>query len=364
MSNNLSLDERLKLVKEVGEEIVTEEELIKLLKEKQRPVAYDGFEPSGQIHIAQGLLRAINVNKMTKAGFVFKMWVADWFGLINNKMGGDIEKIKTVGKYFIEVWKSTGMDLENIQFIWASDFIKSHPEYWELVLKIGMKKNLPRVLRTIEIMGRSEKDTLTAAQVIYPLMQAADIFMLEADVAQLGMDQRKVNMLAREVADDLDLTKPISVSHHMLAGLLPPTDMAGENVIDKVIRLKMSKSKPDSAIFMTDNIEDIERKIKNAWCPEGETKENPILEYCKYIVFEKVDKMHIDRAEKFGGDVEYASYTDLERDYKDKKLYPLDLKNALAKYLNEFLEPTRKYFEENEEAKRLKELVESYAVTR
>ncbi len=91
-------EEKFKLIKEVGEEIITEQELLELLKQKKHPVAYDGFEPSGNIHIAQGLLRAINVNKLTKTGIKFKFWVADWFALMNNKMGGDLKKIQIVGK--------------------------------------------------------------------------------------------------------------------------------------------------------------------------------------------------------------------------------------------------------------------------
>lgn len=51
-------------------------------------------------------------------------------------------------------------------------------------------------------------------------MQCADIFFLKADVCQLGMDQRKVNMLAREYCDDIKKTdKPIIISHHMMMGL-------------------------------------------------------------------------------------------------------------------------------------------------
>jgi tyrosyl-tRNA synthetase len=53
----MDVEERLSIIKEVGEEIVTEEELKALLQEKPHPIAYDGFEPSGQIHIAQGALR-------------------------------------------------------------------------------------------------------------------------------------------------------------------------------------------------------------------------------------------------------------------------------------------------------------------
>lgn len=360
----MNTSEKLKLVQEVGEEIISLDELKNLLESGKPLVTYDGFEPSGRIHIAQGLLRAININKMIDAGFTFKMLVADWHAWANHKMGGDLERIQNVGKYFIEVWRACGLKLDHVQFVWASDMVKN-PEYWKLLMQIATKNNLPRILRTIEIMGRSDTDSLTASQVIYPLMQCTDIFMLEARVTQLGLDQRKVNMLAREVGPELGLWKPIVISHHMLLGLLPPEDKKeSENAVDRAIRMKMSKSIPDSAIFMTDTYEDIKRKISKAWCPEGIAKENPVLEYCKYIIFAKENKIEIKRDQRFGGDVSYNSYEDLEKAYVSKELFPLDLKNALVEYLNKYLEPVRKHFEEDSEARRLKELVESYKTTR
>ncbi len=358
----MELNDRLRLIKEVGEEIVTEDELLELLKTKKKIIAYDGFEPSGKIHIAQGILRAINVNKMTKAGVHFKMWVADWHGWANNKMGGDLEKIQVVGKYFIEVWKASGMDLKNVEFVWASDAVKDQ-EYWKLVMKIAIKNSLKRVIRTVEIMGREESETLQASQILYPCMQAADIFYLKADIAQLGLDQRKVNMMARETAPMLGLWKPISISHHMLMGLQQPS-VDGLDSIDRVIKLKMSKSKPDTAIFMTDTEEDIIRKLTKAWCPEKQVLENPVLEYCRYIVFEKFDSFQMKRPEKFGGDLTVKSYKELEELYINGKVHPLDLKKATAFYINELLKPVREHFEKNKDAKRLKDLVESYQVTR
>ena len=218
----LSLEERLNLIKQVGEEIIGEEELKKLLQNNQPLVAYDGFEPSGQIHIAQGLLRAINVNKMIQAGIHFKMWVADWHALANNKMGGDLEKIQTVGRYFIEVWKASGMNLDKVEFLWASEIVKN-PDYWKLVLQIAKTNSLRRFIRTAEIMGRAESlDNLTAANILYSCMQTADIFYLKANITQLGMDQRKVNVLAREIGPQLGFWKPVVVSHHMLMGLGKP----------------------------------------------------------------------------------------------------------------------------------------------
>jgi len=372
----MTIQDRLNLIKQVGEEIVTEEELKKLLESGEELIAYDGFEPSGQIHIAQGLLRAINVNKMTKAGVRFKMLVADWHAMANNKMGGDLEKIKIVGRYFIEVWKASGMDLSKVEFVWASDLVKD-PEYWKLVIQVGRSNALRRFIRTAEIMGRQESlDNLTGAMIIYSCMQTADIFYLGAKICQLGMDQRKINMLAREIGPILGFWKPVVVSHHMLMGLSkPPVSTASvesrlaKSAIQRTIERKMSKSIPDSAIFMTDTTEDIKRKINKAYCPEGVVEDNPILEYYKYIVFESLDRLGVDkivisRPQKFGGDISFSNYEELEKKFANKEIHPADLKASLASYLDQLIEPVRKHFEENEEAKKLLEKVKSFQVTR
>lgn len=358
----MDLQKRLNLIKEVGEEIITEQELKELLKKKKNPIAYDGFEPSGNIHIAQGILRAINVNKMTKAGCKFIMLVADWHGWANNKMGGDLEKIQTVGKYYIEVWKASGMDLKNVNFIWVSELVKD-TEYWKKVMQIARNNTVKRIMRCSQIMGRSESESLSAAQILYPCMQCADIFHLKADITQLGMDQRKVNVLAREVGPKLGYWKPVIISHYMLMGLGEPSSDAGD-VIEKAIEMKMSKSNPDSAIFMTDTKEEVERKIKKAYCPEKQVNENPILEYCKYIIFERFNSIKIERPAKFGGNLAIKSYSDLEKLYLKGDLHPLDLKNAVAKYINELLEPVREHFKKDKKAAELLKKVKSYEVTR
>jgi len=390
----MTTDERMNLIEQVGEEITKKDELKALLESGEDLIAYDGFEPSGQIHIAQGILRAINVNKMTRSGIKFKMWVADWHAMANNKMGGDLDKIKIVGDYFIEVWKACGMNMDMVEFHWASDMAKNS-DYWKLVLQVGKSNALKRFVRTAEMMGREESlDNLTGAHIIYSCMQVADIFMLGAKITQLGMDQRKVNMLAREVGPQLGFWKPVVISHHMLQGLTPPStsptpsghplpkggthtglsyegstplsggrDVAGDK-ISRVIALKMSKSNPDSAIFMTDSTEDVKRKIGKAWAPEGEIKENPVLEYCKYILFESFDELTIDRSDKFGGNKSYKTYKELESDYASKALHPMDLKNTVIRKLDELLAPVRRHFEENPKAAFLLKQVHSFQVTR
>ena len=354
--------ERLNLIIQVGEEIIEEEELTQLLDSGEQLIAYDGFEPSGQMHIAQGLLRAVNVNKMIQAGIKFKMLVSDWTAFCNDKYGGDLEKIKVVGEYFIEVWRVCGMD-PRIEFVWASDLVRK-TDYWKLVVQVGRTNKLPRFIRTAEFMGReAQGENLSAAQIIYPCIQIADIFTLGAKITQLGMDQRKVNMLAREIGPQLGFWKPIVVSHHMLMSLNPPIDVKGSKA-DITIAKKMSKSNPDSAIFMTDTTEDIKRKINKAYCPEGEIKENPILEYYKYILFEKFPQIIIDRPAKYGGPVILNSYANLEKLYGNKEIHPLDLKNAAIKLLDELLKPVRDHFIRDDRDRMLLEKVKSYQVTR
>ncbi|HME87366.1 MAG TPA: tyrosine--tRNA ligase, partial [Candidatus Nanoarchaeia archaeon] len=291
----MDLNQKFGLIKEVGHEIIGEDELKELLSKKKKLVAYDGFEPSGRMHLAQGLVRVNNINKLTKAGCTFKILVADWFAFLNNKYGGDMEKIKVAGDYFIEMWIACGLDKKNVEFITSSDLIKD-PKYWELVMKIATMNSVDRIIRCSQIMGRSESDKLSAAQIFYPCMQAADVFYLNVNIAQLGLDQRKVNILAREMAPKLGYEKPIIVSHHMLAGLGEP--QKGLTGAEAAIAKKMSKSQPDTAIFMDDSAEDVSRKISKAYCPQGVVEDNPILEYAKYIVFEHTSSITIKRPEK------------------------------------------------------------------
>lgn len=106
--------------------------------------------------------------------------VADWFALMNNKMGGDLKKIQKIGDYMIEVWKAIGMDMDRVEFISSSvEINKRASEYWPLVLDIARKNNLKRIIRCSQIMGRDDTSELSAAQIFYPCMQCADIFFLK-----------------------------------------------------------------------------------------------------------------------------------------------------------------------------------------
>ena len=310
----------------------------------------------------------MNVNKCTYPGTnsTFVFWVADWFALMNDKMGGDLDKIKIVGKYLIEVWKAAGMDLSNVVFKWASEEITQNAHiYWPTMLDVARRFNITRIKKCCQIMGRME-GSLTSAQVLYPLMQCTDVFFLKADICQLGVDQRKVNMLAREYCDAAKIKrKPIILSHHMLYGL-----KAGQE--------KMSKSDPDSAIFMEDTADDVERKIMAAYCPSTEevselaqpaqtddagresmhlkedTLKNPCLDYIENIILSPPG------ATFTAGSTTYNDFASIRSAFLAGDISETELKQGLIAELNKLLDPVRTHFSENSVAKGLLKQVRQF----
>ena len=343
--------ERLALIKEVGEEIVTEKELKELLETKEHPIAYDGFEPSGIAHLPFGVYRAINLKKMIKAGVKFKLLLADWFAWINDKMGGDLGKIRKVGEYFIEVWKAAGVPMDKIEVLWSSEIMDK--DYWKTVITIAKTHNLRRSIRAMSIAGREGTLKSPAAWIFYPSMQVADIFHLNVDICQLGKDQRRANMLAREIAPKIGRKKPVAVHHHMLMGLLARSK-------DE----KMSKSEPATCIYVHDSEEELQRKVEKAYCPEKQVEDNPVLDYAKHLIFNSFDSMEIHREKKYGGDITFHNYSELEQMYGGGKLHPSDLKRGVAEYLSRSIAPIRKHFERDRKARELYEFVKQQEITR
>lgn len=149
-----------------------------------------------------------------------------------------------------------------------------------------------------------------------------------------------MNTFAIEYAMKVGLPKPIVISHHMMYGL-------------KEGQAKMSKSDPDSAIFMEDSEKDVNWKISGAYCPNKVINENPILDYIKHIIFGFGNEFLVKRKEKYGGDWLYTSYEELEQEFADDKMDAGDLKTSLAREINKLLQPVRDHFANNEEAKAL-----------
>jgi tyrosyl-tRNA synthetase len=197
-------------------------------------------------------------------------------------------------------------------------------------------------------------------------MQVADIFQMEVKICQLGIDQRKANVVARELGEKIGFWKPVCVHHSYLQGLAKPPvwPIPKEREREILSSIKMSKSKPETCIFIYDSPEEIKKKIGLAFCPEKTAEYNPVMEICKFIIFRENDSFTVERPAKFGGSITFCSLMELQKAYSEGKLHPQDLKNGVAEKLTKILEPVRKYFKNNKDAFECLETVKNAKITR
>ena len=348
----MDLEQRINLVTRNTQEVVTGDELRVLLETDTKPKAYWGFESSGLMHIGMGLVCGSKIKDMVKAGFDFTIFLADWHSWINNKLGGNMEKIHVCGEYFKECFTALGIKPESVRYAWASDLAKDG-KYWEKVVRIAKNISLQRTWRALPILGRETNLTdMETAWVYYPSMQAADIFHMELNAACAGMDQRKAHMLARDVAEKLGWKKPVCIHTPLLMGLEGPPQESSkkdrqfdeDKNINMQISSKMSKSMPESCIFVHDEPKAIKTKINAAFCPPKQAEGNPVLEIAKCTIFTEKPSLMIPRSPKYGGPENFNKYEELEKAYVEGKLHPLDLKEGVAEALIEILSSVREYF--------------------
>lgn len=350
------------------QEVLTIEDLTEIFTRQEKPRGYIGVEPSGLFHIGWiGWVQKLN--QLVELGVRMEILLATWHAQINDKFGGNIEKIRRCAEYLRHCFSALKVDTHKVHIITAEDLMR-RLEYWEKVLRVAKNLTLARVRRSTDIMGRTEEEAvIDFSKLIYPLLQVTDILDQKYEICLSGMDQRRAHVLAREVADKMKLGwKPVGIHTPLLPGLTGTSrmDAAAEfSAQELAIQTKMSKSKPGDAIFIHDSPREIKKKIKNAYCPAQVVENNPVLSYIRNILFTQDGfTLHIERTEKYGGPLSLTSADELEELFAAGAIHPLDLKQAATVAFSDFLEPVRKYFEENPEATKLYEEIIEYQVTR
>lgn len=321
MKNNI--DERFELIKRNTQEIVKEEELKKLLKEKKNPVVYWGTAVTGKPSIAY-LFPLLKLSDFVKAGFKVKVLLADLHGALDGTPWIVLEKRYDYYKEIItQMFKVLGTDLNQIEFVKGSEF-QLKPEYSFDILRMASMNSINDCKRAAaEVVKFGDNPQLGG--LIYPIMQALDEHYLDVDVQFGGVDQRKILMFARE-----NLPK---LMHHARVEVMNP-------MIPGLVGKKMSSSDIKTKIDFTDSIEEVKDKINKADCIEGEP-DNGVMAFLKYVIMvvkeDAGEKFVVKRDKKYGGDWEYSSYLEIEKDFIEKKLHPMDLKVAVAKEINGLL---------------------------
>lgn len=274
--------------------------------------------------------------------------LADLHAFLDN-MKAPLELVQHRVKYYEAiiktVLKSIGVSIDKLKFVIGSDFELSKEYTMDNFRLAAIVTEHDAKKAGAEVVKQVASPLLSG--LLYPGMQALDEEYLKVDAQFGGVDQRKIFVFAEKYLPQLGYRKRAHLMNPMVPGL------AGS---------KMSSSDPDSKIDFLDDAKTVQKKIKKAFCEEGNITENGLLAFVKSVYFplkslnNNKPQFVAPRPEKYGGDIVYDSYEKLEEDFKNKQLHPGDLKAGVTAALNELLEPIRKVFFEDPEMMKLSEL--------
>ena len=326
------MSESLETAVRNAEEVVTEDEVRTVLKEKPNFNFYYGTAPTGPFHYAY-MIPLNKLVELAKLGGNGTILLADYHAHLDDQKTS-FEEMDIRSKYYEECIKGVlGKDAKLIEFLKGSTY-QHKQDYVEDLFKIAAKVTTTRAKRAASEVVRMIGGEARVSSLMYPLLQILDVKYLNADITVGGIDQRNIYMLGRELLESVDFHK----SCYIFMPLLPSLKGGGS---------KMSASDPLSHIRVTDSPKEIESTIKKAYCPAGDLTENAVTSTMRYIIFPRVHKITIKRSEKFGGDIEFDNIDLFEGAYKKEEVHPMDVKAAVSEHLVELLAPARKYFDKH-----------------
>lgn len=304
----------LSSLKKVSTEIITEEELLSLIQ-KGEASAYIGYEPSNILHIGS-LVAYAPLLLLAKHGFKTKVLLADVHAWLNGK--GELDELKRIAEaneYMLrKVCTAFGVDPNTIEFVYGSDY-QFTEDYVKSLLRLSQFVTANKARKAMDMISKKEVAYKVSSE-IYALMQCLDIMFLEVNIAIGGTDQRKIHVMAREYLGKLNYSKPVAIHTPIILG------------IDG--KAKMSKSL-NNAIYLNDPAEEVEHKIRMAFCPEGSPERNPIFDIIQFIILPWEGKIDING-------IPYHDFSQLLKDWTERKVTAKELKESVIEHLLHILE--------------------------
>ena len=315
--------DRFELVKRNTAEIIEEKELRELLNKKKNPVVYWGTAPTGKPHVGY-FLPMLKIADFLKAGFKVKILLADLHAALDNTPWEVLEKrYKYYKKIIPLIIRAVGVDVKHLEIVKGSDF-QLKPEYMFDVLQMSSYVSVRDANKAAsEVVKMGDNPRLSG--LIYPIMQALDEEYLEVDAQLGGTDQRKIMVLARENLPKLRYKPRVEIMNPLVSGL---------------IGKKMSSSDEKSKVDLLDDEETVIKKLNGAECIAGDP-DNGITAFLKHVIMvikqDNKKNFVVKRDQKYGGNIEFSTYEEIEERFIKKELHPMDLKKAVAEEINNLL---------------------------
>lgn len=361
-------DTKYKLITRDLSEIIGDDELKKKIKNNEELKVYWGTAPTGKIHIGY-LYPMRKIADFVNAGCSVKILLADLHAFLDSK--SDFEQLTHRTTYYQKVIESLleifHIDMSKVSFVIGSSFQLS-PKYVLDMFKLGNICPINQAQKAgTEVVKQMKNPLITS--LLYPLMQSLDEQYLDIDIELGGIDQRKLFAFSRDYVPKIGYKNKIYLMNPIISGLSTAQVTASESEEQAIFNQremkcktcgqqlelkeqkieKMSASDANTKIDILDTPKDIRKKFSKVFCVEGEINGDYTLYLIKTLLFPILNdikkKFFVNRPEKYGGNVTYMTYQEIENDFLDKKLYPADLKNAVSDILIDLLSGARQKFE-------------------
>jgi len=320
--------EKLELIKRNLLEILGEEELDKAIKKNSFSL-YWGTMTTGSVSFAY-FFPMLKIADFLRAGAKVKILLADLHAALDGVPWDLLEKrYRYYERAITLILKTIGVDSKNLEFVKGSD-IQLDKNYFRDILKLSTLSSVSKATHSASEAVKTAQGDVKLSGLIYPLMQALDEEYLKVDAQFAGLDQRKIQVYAREFLPKIGYKARVELMIPMIKGL---------------VGKQMSSSVESSKIDLLDDEKKVLKKVNSAEFNEGNS-DNGIMDILKYLIFvmkgDKGEEFVVERPEKYGGNLTYSNFESLEKDVLAKKVHPLDVKNSLAREINKLLSLFRK----------------------
>lgn len=209
----LPAEKQLEIIKKGVLEIISEEELLKKLKEERPLIVKAGFDPTApDLHLGHTVLLQ-KLRTFQQLGHTVFFIIGDFTAMIGDPSGRDqtrppltkeqvLENAKTYKEQVFKV-----LDPEKTVVVFNSEWLGKMTA--EDLIKLSAKYTVARMLEREDFKKRfKENIPISIHEFIYPLLQAYDSVAIKADVELGGSDQRFNLLIGRDIQKEYGIENP------------------------------------------------------------------------------------------------------------------------------------------------------------
>merc|ERR1712223_2294870 len=301
VQNSMTVADKKALITRNLQETLGEDRIDEVLKTRDLKV-YWGTATTGKPHVAY-FVPMSKLADFLNAGCEVTVLFADLHAYLDN-MKAPWELLRLRTEYYEHAIKamleSLGVPLEKLKFVRGTDYQLSKEYTMDVYRLSSLVTEHDARKAGAEVVKQAQHPLLSG--LLYPGLQALDEEYLKCDAQFGGVDQRKIFAYAEQYLPKLGYEKRAHLMNPMVPGLQGA---------------KMSSSDVDSKIDLLD----------------------------PPVVLKKDERFLIERKPEHGGNIDYATFEELEASFAKEDVFPLDLKNSAETYLNRLLDPVRQKFE-------------------